>query len=464
MTSERIEKNRRAVTNLTEGNVLSVLLMFSLPIFIGNIFQQLYNVVDTVVIGNILGDDALAAVGSTSAVYSLLIGFVFGMSNGFSVVIARFFGAADEEKMHRAVGISAILSVALAVILTAAGFFFLHPMMVFLRTPEEILGMAEEYLYIVMGLCCVTVLYNTLSGMLRALGNSKIPLYALVIASLVNVVLDILFVGPFGMGVKGAAIATMIAQALSALVELIYVIRYCPELHLKKEYIVRDTEITTELFSTGMSMSLMLVIVNVGTVAMQGAVNTFGVMTITGHTAARKLHDILQLPLGTISTSIATFVSQNYGAGKMERVKEGIRSSIFLGATWCGMVLVFVIILGRPVTRMLTGTRSTEVIDTTMRYLMWNIPFYIILNVLLIMRNSIQGMGRKVVPLIASSVELIGKILAVFLMAPLLGYLGICLIEPLTWAVTAAIVGIAFYQAIKETGNPEDLKIAGEKA
>ena len=463
MTPERTRNDRRAVTNLTEGNVLSILLIFSLPIFIGNIFQQLYNVVDTVVIGNILGDDALAAVGSTSAVYSLLIGFVFGMSNGFSVVIARFFGAADEDNMHRAVAISAMLAVVVAVVLTAAGFFFLHPMMVFLQTPEEILDMAEEYLYIVVGLCCVTVLYNTLSGMLRALGNSKIPLYALIIASLVNVVLDLLFVGPLQMGVKGAAIATMIAQALSALMELFYVIRFCPELHLKKEYFVSDRGITTELFSTGMSMSLMLVIVNIGTVAMQGAVNTFGVQTITGHVAARKLHDILQLPLGTISTSIATFVSQNYGAGKMDRVKEGIRSSIILGAVWCAIVLVFVIALGRPVTRMLTGTRSTKVIDTTMRYLLWNIPFYIILNVLLIMRNSIQGMGKKIVPLIASGVELIGKFLAVFLMSPMLGYLGICLIEPVTWAVTAAIVGIAFYRALKETGIPEIIKTSGEE-
>ena len=456
----------RSVKSMTEGKVMYLLLAFSLPIFIGNLFQQLYNVVDTVVIGHFLGDDALAAVGSTSAIYSLLIGFTYGLSNGFSVVLARFFGADDEDSLHRAVGMSVLISVVFAAVLTGASLVFMRPLLLALKTPDSILGMSQEYLIIIMGMCSVTMLYNTLSGFLRALGNSRLPLYALILASAVNVILDMIFVGYMGMGVKGAAYATVIAQAVSAGMELYYIMRCCPILHIRKEYLKIDMEMMSELLSTGISMAMMLVLTNIGTVAMQSAVNGLGVVTITGHTAARKIHDILILPLGTICTSAATFVSQNYGARKMDRVKKGIKSSMLLGVIWCVVAVSICLIFGRVIVYALTGTQNTEVADTTMRYLLINVPFYFVLNVLLVLRNSLQGMGRKMVPLAASFTELVGKFIAAFIMAPMLGYLGVCLIEPITWIVTAMIVTVGFIMAYRKENTGSNIwidKLTGNK-
>ena len=432
---------------MTEGKVMPLLLAFSVPIFIGNLFQQLYNVVDTVVIGHFLGDEALAAVGSTSAIYSLLIGFSLGLSNGFSVVLSRLFGARDEDGLHRAVWMSALLSVLFAACLTAASLLFMRPLLTALKTPDSIIGMSGEYLLIVMGFCSVTMLYNTLSGFLRALGNSRLPLYALMLASAVNVALDMVFVGVLDMGVKGAGCATVIAQAVAAGMELYYIIRFCPILHIKKQHLKSDRVMLSELLSTGSSMAMMLVLTNIGTVAMQSAVNCLGVVTITGHTAARKIHDILILPLGTICTSAATFVSQNYGARRMDRVMRGVKSSLILGTIWCAFAVLVVLGFGRPIVYALTGTNDAAVADTTMRYLLWNVPFYFILNVLLVMRNCLQGMGRKIVPLAASFTELAGKFAVAFLLAPMLGYLGVCLVEPVTWITTMVITGAGFVAA-----------------
>ena len=452
---ENLKTKSSSVKSMVEGNVMYLLLAFSLPIFIGNLFQQLYNVVDTVVIGHFLGDEALAAVGSTSAIYSLLIGFTYGLSNGFSVVLARLFGADDEDSIHRAVGMSALISVVFAAFLTGASLLFMRPLLVALKTPDSIIDMSQEYLIIIMGMCFVTMLYNTLSGFLRALGNSRLPLYALILASAVNVVLDVIFVGYMGMGVKGAAYATVIAQAVSAAMEICYIIKSCPILHIKREFLKPDIEMMTELLTTGLSMAMMLVLTNIGTVAMQSAVNGLGVVTITGHTAARKIHDILILPLGTICTSAATFVSQNYGAKKMDRVTKGIKNSILLGMVWCVIAVGVSLLFGRAIVYALTGTQNAEVADTTMRYLLINVPFYFILNILLVMRNSLQGMGRKIIPLAASFTELAGKFIAAFIMAPMLGYLGVCLVEPITWIITAFIAGSGFISAYRSETNPE---------
>ena len=331
----------------------------------------------------------------------------------------------------------------------------MRPLLVALKTPDSIIGMSQEYLIIIMGMCFVTMLYNTLSGFLRALGNSRLPLYALILASAVNVVLDVIFVGYMGMGVKGAAYATVIAQAVSAAMEICYIIKSCPILNIKREFLKPDIEMMTELLTTGLSMAMMLVLTNIGTVAMQSAVNGLGVVTITGHTAARKIHDILILPLGTICTSAATFVSQNYGAKKMDRVTKGIKNSILLGMVWCVIAVGVSLLFGRAIVYALTGTQNAEVADTTMRYLLINVPFYFILNILLVMRNSLQGMGRKIIPLAASFTELAGKFIAAFIMAPMLGYLGVCLVEPITWIITAFIAGAGFISAYRSETNPE---------
>ena len=442
--------NKKTTLDMTEGKVIRVLLVFTIPIFISNLFQQFYNVVDVAVIGHILGDNALAAVGATSSIYSLVIGFINGMSNGFCMIIARYFGGNDQDNFQKSVRFSIILSFATTVVLTIASLLVLKPLLRLLHTPVDILDLSQSYISVIMLFCCVTFAYNLLSSMLRAIGNSYIPLYALVIASVLNVILDIIFVKTLNMGVRGAAFATVIAQGFSVFFLLVYIVKYCPLLHINIHKFTIDRTILLELLTTGFSMAMMLVLTNIGTVVLQGSINSFGTSTITGHTAARKFHDLCMLPLGTICTSAAAFVSQNYGARKKERIKQGIAASIFLGTIWSILILIVVLLTGQELIHALTGSTDAEVIGISIKYLYWNVPFYVVLNILLIMRNSLQALGNKKLPVIASVVELIGKFAGAFLLSRIIGYLGICLTEPITWLICVPIVLAGFVQKIKQ--------------
>lgn len=444
---------KNTTLNMTEGNVIHVLLLFTIPIFISNLFQQLYNVVDVAVIGHVLGDNALAAVGATSSIYGLVIGFINGMSNGFCVVIARYFGAKEKDFFQKSVMLSIFLSFVTTVILTIVSLVLLRPLLVLLHTPADILDLSQSYISIIFLFSCITFAYNLLSSMLRAVGNSYIPLCALIMASVLNVILDIFFVKNMNMGVKGAAFATVIAQGFSVLFLVVYIIKRCPMLYISFHKFSRERAILLELLTTGVSMALMLVLTNVGTVILQGSINSFGTTTITGHTAARKFHDICMLPFGTICTSAATFVSQNYGAGKKKRISQGIKSSIFLGTVW-SIVAMFVVLLAGPrLIYIMTGSTDSAVVGISMKYLYWNVPFYAVLNILLIMRNALQALGNKIIPVIASVVELVGKFAGAFLLSRVLGYFGICLNEPITWILCFPIVLIGFMQKFNQISN-----------
>ena len=252
------------------------------------------------------------------------------------------------------------------------------------------------------------------------------------------------------MGVVGAALATVAAQIFSVLFLAVYIIKSCPLLHIYTQYFALEKQILTELTTTGLSMAMMLVLTNIGTVAMQGSINSFGTSTITGHTAARKFHDLCMLPFGTICTGTATFVSQNYGAHKVDRIKQGIRSSTILGTIWSIVVLLIILFFGKSLIHALTGSSDSTVLYISMQYLYWNVPFYFILNILLIMRNSLQALGGKILPLMASMIELISKFIGAFCLTPIIGYLGICWTEPLTWIICFPIVLSGFFIRLKK--------------
>lgn len=426
--------------NMTEGNILKNLIYFAVPVLIGNIFQQLYNVADTAIIGNILGDNALASVGASTPVYNLMIGFANGLTNGFAIIIARYFGADNEREMRKSVSLTYILSAIIAVILTLSGIAFLHPLMKSLKTPDEIIGDTESYMRIIMMFSAVTIAYNMLAGMMRAIGNSKAPLYFLVISTFVNIGLDILFVKGFEMGVAGAAYATVISQGVSVILCFIYVMKKCNFLIFRKTDLIFDRELLSDLASTGLSMGLMYAIVSVGSVILQGAVNSLGTSTITAHTAARKIDDIFMLPLSTASMSASTFTSQNFGAGKMDRVKKGIKYSILIAFAWSAFSVLVVLLFRRPLIVALTGTTDKTVISTASQYIIWNVSFFFVLSILIILRSSLQGVGRKLVPVSGSVMELLLKVLASLVIAPQLGYFGICILEPVIWLVCSLMV------------------------
>lgn len=437
--------------NMTEGDILKNLIYFAVPVIIGNIFQQLYNVADTAIIGNILGDNALASVGASTPVYNLMIGFANGLTNGFAIIIARYFGADNEREMRKSVSLTYVLSAIIAVILTLSGIAFLHPLMKSLKTPDEIIGDTESYMRIIMMFSAVTIAYNMFAGMMRAIGNSKAPLYFLVISTFVNIGLDILFVKGFEMGVAGAAYATVISQGVSVILCFIYVMKKCNFLIFRKSDLIFDRELLSDLASTGLSMGLMYAIVSVGSVILQGAVNSLGTSTITAHTAARKIDDIFMLPLSTASMSASTFTSQNFGAGKMDRVKKGIKYSILIAFAWSAFSVLVVLLFRRPLIVALTGTTDKTVISTASQYIIWNVSFFFVLSVLIILRSSLQGVGRKLVPVSGSVMELLLKVLASLVIAPQLGYFGICILEPVIWFVCSLMVIIDYIVFIRKS-------------
>ncbi len=435
--------------NMTEGSILGCLLTFAFPILIGNIFQQLYNVVDTAVVGNVLGDNALASIGAAAPIYSLVVSFANGITNGFAVIIARAFGADKEEEIRKSVALTFVLTAVLSVIFMAGSLLLLNPLLNFLETPATIIKETKQYLFIILAFSVSTMFYNMFAGMLRAIGNSRAPLYFLVIAMIINVLLDIILVKYTPLGVAGAACATVIAQLMSVVLCIVYIYKKCPMFIFRPKDVVWDGRLIGELLSTGLSMGLMIVVVSIGSVALQRAVNSLGEQTIAAHTAARKIDDIFMLPLGTITMAASTFTSQNFGAGKMERVKKGIITSILIDFVWSAFACLCSIFGSGLMVQLLSGTKDPVVLNCATNYIRINLPYFFVLSILLVLRSSLQSVGRKLIPVIGSIVELIAKFLAVIVIVPMFGYMGVCFLEPVIWILSAMLVCVEYVRFVR---------------
>lgn len=421
------------IKDMTEGNTIKLIIMFALPIFLGNILQQFYNVIDTVIAGYNLGDDALAAIGATSAICSLIIGMAVGMNNGYSIIVARTFGEKDEEKLKNAVALMFILNIIIGLLITITSLIIAMPVLRLLNTPPEIIDNAYRFIVIIFIGIPATILYNMEAGILRALGNSKTPLFFLIISLLINIGLDLFFIIVMHMGISGAAFATVLSEILAAVLGFIHIVKYYPELKLSRKNFQFEKDFVVEMFTVGLSMGLMSSIFAIGTVMLQGAINGLGKATITAHMAARKIDEALMYPLGTLAAANATFVGQNYGAKKMERIKEGIKKTCLVGFIWSTIAVVLIYLFAPALAKIITGSSEAYIIDTAAKYLKINIPFFYVLDILLVFRTSLQGLGRKIAPLISSSIELVGKCVATWYLTPKLGYFGVCVTEPILW-------------------------------
>ncbi len=433
-----------AYNRMTEGPITKAILMFAFPILIGNIFQQFYNVADTAIIGHILGDHKLAAVGASASIYNLVVGFAHGITNGFAVIVARFFGAKDSYNLKKAVAWSYVLTLIISLLLTTISLIILGPLLKALATPDEIINYTENYLRIIIGCSIVTCLYNMFSGLMRAIGNSRMPLIFLVIACIINVILDYIFIKYFHLGVNGAAYATVIAQLISVILCVIYIYTKSRLLAFSFSGLVRDYDMVKNLITMGLSMGLMLVVVSIGSVALQRAVNSLGSDIITAHTAARKVDDLFMLVMGTLSLSASTFASQNLGAKKYDRIHKGIRNCVIISWIWSAFGVAVIYLFGRKLIYLISGTTNSFVIDTANRYIRINIAFFFVLGILLVLRSSLQGLGRKMVPVMGSVVEMLFKFAAVGVVTKWLGYFGVCILEPIIWSVCAIMVSVDF--------------------
>ena len=402
--------------DLTKGKPSTLILAFALPIFLGNLLQLTYSVTDTRIVGSFLGEDALAAVGATTTLSNLIIGFLLGLANGFAIITAQRFGAKDIRGVKKSFAASLVLGTVISVVLTVLGLVFLQPILRFLNVPEHLIPVAGPYIFIIIAGLLATFLYDACAAALRALGDTVTPLVKA--------------------GVRGAAAATVLAQILAFVICWIYMLRRYEMLRLAQEdFRDADTAMVKNMLGSGLSMGFMSSLVNIGSLTLQTAINKLGQDIIVAHTAARKISEIFMTMFSVFGQTMATYCGQNLGAGRIDRVKKGIRLGIFYTCIWCTLSAVASYTIGRWLVYLVTGSTNEVVILNATNYLKFDTLFYYVTAVICVLRNAMQGLGDHITPLISSSLEMVGKIVIAATLVPMLGYTGVIVAEPLVWFI-----------------------------
>ena len=445
---ETNEKSR--VLDMTKGKPFRLVLKFALPLFFGNLLQQFYNLADTAIAGHVLGDHALAQIGAVSALYGLITNFAFGMNNGLALSLSRSFGAGDEQKMKHASCWMVTISMSVSIVLMSIFLLCKEPLLILLQVPEETMAGAMEYLTIILIGIPFTMAYNMEAAMLQAVGNSMTPLLFLLFSSVLNISLDYAFMAPLAMGIGGAAFATVLSQGVSAFLAFILIWRNYPLLHFKRNDYQVEKKFVLEMVVAGFSMALMSAIYNIGSVILQGSINALGNLYITAQVGARRLAELFHTPGLALGTSVATYTSQNMGGGNRNRIKKGVWSAFFLFAIWWIFSMIFVTFFVEDAVILVTGSSNVDIIYNTALYLRISFPLIPTMAVIIILRNMLQGMNHLMMPLVCSSLELIGKVIFAIWIVPVYGYFAVCLCEPVTWVVCCIFVLICAFLCRKE--------------
>ena len=430
--------------DMTKGSPIKLIIQFMIPMCLGNIFQQFYNIADSIIAGQFLGVDALAAIGSTGSLIFLVTGWLNGLTSGFSVWVAQWFGARKTDRMRHFIAMSIYICVAFVVVMTVGLLAANEPILRLMNAPENLLDDISSYMAIIYAGLVVTCAYNALAAVLRALGDSKSPLYFLIVSAVINVVLDIAFIVIFHMGVEGCAYATVIAQGISALLCLVYIIKKFPVLRLKKEDFRFSVNTVKKLLGLGIPMGLQFSITAIGTIIVQGAINVYGAVYMAGFSAAGKIQNIICTVFVAFGATIATYVGQNRGAGKMDRVKQGVRLTQMMILV-CSVVLMAVIhFFGKYMIFLFIDPAETEVLHAAEIYfniVSWAYPF---LGSIFLYRNALQGMGYGFVPMMGGVFELVARAAIVFVAAANAGFAHVCMSDPAAW-IAALIPLIPYY-------------------
>lgn len=435
--------------DMTVGSPIKLILMFSLPLLIGNVFQQFYNMVDAIIVGQALGVDALAAVGATGSINFLVLGFVMGITSGFSVLVAQSFGAQDNARLRQTVAMSITLSIFVTVITTIVSVIGARPMLRLMKTPDNILDDAVKYIAVIYWGIVATMAYNMAAGILRALGDSKTPLYFLIVSSILNVILDIVFIVGFKSGVVGAAYATVIAQGVSAILCIIYIIKKFPILHLHREDWAFSFPLARRLFSIGLPMALQFSITAIGVMVLQSAINGFGSTVVGAYTAASKVEQLATQPMQTLGTTMATYCGQNMGAGRYDRIKAGMRSASIIAIATTLFAILVVVLGGNTIVKWFVSNPTQDVMHWAETYLRIIAIFFIFLSFLFLYRNALQGIGLSFIPLMAGVGEFVTRIVVALFLAQN-NYIMICLASPLAWIAAYVLLAVKYYFYNKE--------------
>lgn len=436
-------------SDMTTGNPMNIIFNFTLPIFIGNVFQQFYNMADAVIVGKFVGNKALAAVGSTGTIMFLIYGFVVGMTAGFTVLTAQKFGAGDMPAMRRTVAGASFLSLLVGLVLTAAFMAFMKPWLTLMHTPEDIFADAYAYIMIISAGILAQMLYNLLASILRALGNSRVPLYFLILSALLNIVLDLVFIIVFHMGAAGAAAATVISQGVSGALCLVYIVKKMPLLHMTRE----DWKLSGALLGTqiriGIPMALQYSITAVGTMMVQASLNILGSTLVAAYTAAGKIEQIVTQAYVAMGTTMATYGAQNMGAGNISRIRQGFKASTVIGVVYAVVSAALVMTVGKYMTYLFVSEDVALIMDSVNTYLVCAGIFFIPLAIVNIYRNGIQGLGYGLLPMMAGVAELAGRGVVAVIAARQKSYLGVCLASPAAWVLAALLLIGMYYYVVK---------------
>lgn len=433
--------------DMTNGAPMKLILGFSLPLLFGFLFQQCYNLVDTIIVGRFLGVDALAAVGSTGGLNFFIIGFCMGVCSGFSIPISHKFGAKDETGLRKTVANSVWLAVLFSVVMTAVTVTFCRSILIMTKTPDNILEDAYAYFIVILLGIPVTYLYNLLSGIIRALGDSKTPVIFLTMAAVLNVGLDILFIVTFEMGVAGAAWATVLSQGISGICCLIYMIKKFEILRIRKEEWAPDKHLIGALCNMGIPMGLQYSITAIGSVVLQAAVNTLGSAAVAAVTAAGKVNMFMMCPFDAMGTTMATYGGQNVGAGRLERLTSGLKSCTLLGFIYSVLAVGIAYVGGKSLIFLFIDSAETLIVENAYQFLLINTIFFFPLALVNIVRFLIQGMGFSKLAVLAGVFEMAARALAGFVLVPVFGFTAAAFGSPLAWIMADAFLIPAYLYA-----------------
>ena len=436
---------KSAQSDMTSGSPMKIILWFTLPIFIGNVFQQFYNMADAVIVGKFVGNNALAAVGSTGTIMFLINGFVIGMTAGFTVLTAQKFGAGDERGIRKSVTGAAWLSLIVGLILTAAFMVFMKPLLTLMNTPADIFDDAYAYIMIISGGILAQMLYNLLASILRALGNSRVPLYFLILSAVLNIVLDLVFVIVFQMGAAGAAVATIISQGVSGLICLVYIGKKVQLLRMTKEDWKPQTTLLSAQLKVGIPMALQYSITAIGTMMVQSSLNILGSTLVAAYTAAGKIEQVVTQAYIAMGTTMATYGAQNMGAGDVPRIRQGFKACTIIGIVYSFIAAAFVMTAGKYMTYLFVSEDVGTIMNSVDIYLKCVGIFFIPLAVVNIYRNGIQGLGYGLLPMTAGIAELIGRGVVAVIAAGQRSYLGVCLASPAAWILAGGLLIVMYY-------------------
>lgn len=450
--------------DMTQGSPVRLLLLFSIPLLIGNVFQQLYNVSDTIIVGRTLGVNALAALGASGPLFFSSMGIFFGLTSGFAVITAQRFGAHDMVRVRRSIAISLTLCFVATLLYMAVAIPLISPMLRLIRVPEE--QMREAYLYIAVIYWGIgaTVFYNMISGIIRAFGDSVTPLIFLVIACLINVALDLYFILKLGWGVPGVAAATVLAQIIAGIACLVYARRKYPLLRLRKRDWIFEPSFVLAHLRVALPMALQFAILGIGGFVQQWALNNLGANSIAAFTAGCKVDQLAIQPIFSFGVALATFSAQNYGAGFKSRIQQGVHSCMVISAIICAVGCAGVLLLSSELSYLFVGEAVPEVHEKIRTFLLFNSFSYILLALIVVFRNAMQGMGHAFIATVSVGCELAARVFGAFFLAAWWGYVGICAAGPFSWICGLIPMGIAYFWVMHHYHPVPRPPAAGEKA